>query len=144
MATETMERVSVALKIENLEDLYLAERGLIPADRVRRIEVDNALVDPGVRMISMSKGLIQQLGLKPLRSRTTMTRAGVVTVQPYGPTRLTIQGRDCPMDVTEVPDDGSVLIGSIPLLALDLVVDPVGRQVTGNPAHGGEWVIELY
>jgi hypothetical protein len=30
------------------------------------------------------------------------------------------------------------------LEGLDLVVDTVGQRLIGNPAHGGEHVIELY
>jgi hypothetical protein len=58
--------------------------------------------------------------------------------------RLTIQGRHCPVDVLEVPDDVPVLIGQIPLENLDLVVDPRGGKLIGNPAHGGEHAFEMY
>jgi hypothetical protein len=58
--------------------------------------------------------------------------------------RLTIQGRQCTMDVLEVPDTVPVLIGQIPLEHLDLVVDLRSRSLIGNPAHGGEHMYELY
>ena len=58
--------------------------------------------------------------------------------------RLAIQGRECPCDVTELPDDCPVLIGQIPLELLDFVVDPVNQRLIGNPAHGGEHILELY
>jgi hypothetical protein len=44
----------------------------------------------------------------------------------------------------EVPDGVPVLIGQIPLEFLDFVVDPVRQRLIGNPAHGGEHVLELY
>jgi hypothetical protein len=53
-------------------------------------------------------------------------------------------GRDCTSDVTELPDDCPVLIGQIPLEALDFVVDPLAQRLIGNPAHGGEQIIEIY
>ena len=62
----------------------------------------------------------------------------------YEAVRLTIQGRDCTVDVMEVPDDVAVLIGQVPLEMLDLVVDLQGCRLIGNPAHGGEQVLELY
>ena len=52
--------------------------------------------------------------------------------------------RISPMDVTELPDECPVLIGQLPLEALDFVVDPVNQRLIGNPAHGGEHIIELY
>jgi hypothetical protein len=62
----------------------------------------------------------------------------------YEAVRLTIQGRFCTMDVLEVPDEVPVLIGQIPLEHLELVIDPRSRTLTGNPAHGGEHMYELY
>jgi hypothetical protein len=46
--------------------------------------------------------------------------------------------------VTEIPDDCPVLIGQVPLELLDFVVDPKGQRLIGNPAHGGEHMIEIY
>lgn len=61
----------------------------------------------------------------------------------YDAVRLTIRGRECTMDVIEVPDSVPVLIGQLPLEHLDFVVDPRSRTLIGNPAHGGEHVYEL-
>ena len=58
--------------------------------------------------------------------------------------KLTLQGRDCVCDVTEVDDACPVLIGQVPLELMDFVVDPGRRQLVGNPAHGGEHMIEMY
>jgi hypothetical protein len=44
----------------------------------------------------------------------------------------------------EVPDDHPVLIGRIPLQLLDFVIDASGPRLIGNPAHGGEQMIEMY
>ena len=144
MRTETMGKVLVRAKIENIWDAHDAENGAIPEASIRFIEVDDALVDTGATLLSMPKRLIAQLGLKPSRSRQARTSAGPVIVQIYGTARLTIQGRDCVTDVSELPDDCPVLVGQIPLELLDFVVDPVGGRLIGNPAHGGEHIIELY
>ena len=77
-------------------------------------------------------------------TKSARTAAGSVTLQVYGTVRLTIQGRDCTCDAVEIPDDCPVLIGKIPVGLLDFVVDPIGQQLIGNPAHGGEQIIELY
>ncbi len=62
----------------------------------------------------------------------------------YETVKLTIMGRDMPLDVMEVSDEIPVLIGQIPLEMFDLVVDPQGRRLIGNPAHGGEQTLEMY
>ena len=49
----------------------------------------------------------------------------------YEAVRLTIQGRDCTAEVAEVHADARVMIGQVPLVALDFVVDPVGQRVIG-------------
>ena len=144
MDIETTGRVTVKAKIENLSDLYHVESQTIPADQARCVEVDDALVDTGATLLSMPKNLIARLGLKPVRKRKVMTSAGPVSVQMYGTVRLTIQDRDCTTDVTELPDDCPVLIGQIPLEQLDFIIDLQGRKLTGNPAHGGEQMLEMY
>lgn len=144
MDIETMGRVTVKAKIENLSDLNHVESQTMPADQARSVEVDDALVDTGATLLSMPKKLIDRLGLKPVRTRKAMTSSGPVTIQMYGTVRLTIQDRDCTTDVTELPDECPVLIGQIPLEQLDFIVDLQGRKLIGNPAHGGEQMIELY
>jgi predicted aspartyl protease len=144
MEIGTMGKVLVTVRVENLEDLYKLDQGTIRPDEIRHVEVDDALVDTGAIMLSMPTRLIRQLGLKPLRVRQARTSAGPVSDQVHGTVRLTIQGRECPSDVTEVPDDCPILIGQIPLELLDFVVDPSGQRLIGNPAHGGEHIIELY
>lgn len=139
-----MGKVLVPARIENVNDLYCVQRGLIAADEIRSIEVAEALVDTGATALSMPKRLIEQLGLLPLRRRRARTTAGDVEVQVYGTVRLTVQDRDCTVDVSEVAENCPVLIGQVPLELLDFVVDPVGQRLIGNPAHGGEHMIDLY
>ena len=144
MRIDTMGKVHVTARIESLEDLYLAKKGHVPEDEVRRVEVEDALVDTGATGLSMPRTMIERLGLQPARTRRARTSAGPVMVQMYGAVKLTIQGRDCLSDVAEVPEDCPVLIGQIPLELLDFVVDPGGQRLIGNPAHGGEHMIEMY
>jgi predicted aspartyl protease len=144
MEIATMGKVSVPVKIENLEDLFKANAGTLPPDKVRYVEVADALVDTGAVMLSMPKRLVAPLGLVPFRTRSVRTVGGVVQTRILGSVRLTIQGRDCTVDVAEIPDDCPVLIGQIPLEALDLVVDPINQRLIGNPEHGGEHMIDIF
>jgi predicted aspartyl protease len=144
MDTETMGRVTVAAKIENVMELFLARRGELTNDQVHRVEVSDALVDTGATSLSMPRSLIDRLGLFPLRSRTALTTSGVATFNVFGAVRLTVQGRDCTIDVTEVAEECPVLIGQVPLELLDFVVDPKNRRLIGNPEHGGEQMLEMY
>jgi clan AA aspartic protease len=138
-----MGRVAVGAIIESLEDVYRVHRGEMLADQARRVEVAEALVDTGATNLSLPHRMIEQLGLLPIRTRRAVTTAGVRDVPTFGAVKLTVQGRDCVCDVTEVDDACPVLIGQVPLELMDLVVDPGRRQLIGNPAHGGEHMIEL-
>jgi predicted aspartyl protease len=144
MGTDLMGRVTVPAKIENWGDLYMVEKGLLQPDQVHWIEVSDALVDTGATALSMPMSLIDQLGLMPFRSRPVRTSAGVLTVNVYGGARLTVQGRDCQVDVVELPEGSPVLIGQVPMELLDFVVDPANQRLIGNLAHGGEQMIEMY
>lgn len=144
METSTMGKVLVNATIENLEDLFNSERGVISEDQVRRIEVSDALVDTGATGLLLPKRWIAALGLHPLRTRQARGLGGPVPMPMYRAVRLTIQGRDCAIDVGEIPDDFPVLVGQIPLEMLDWVVDPKGQRLIGNPEHGGEDVMEVF
>lgn len=139
-----MGRVVVAARVENLGDLIAVDEGRLTAGEVRAVDVPNALVDTGATGLSMPTSMLAPLGLKYLKSRRAVTSAGPTEVRMFGTVRLNVQGRDCPVDVTELPDGCPMLIGQIPLEAMDFVIDMRTHQLTGNPDHGGEHVIELY
>ncbi|HUT13210.1 MAG TPA: aspartyl protease family protein [Thermoguttaceae bacterium] len=144
MEISTMGKVQVAAKIENLEDLFKVQAGTLDSDRIRTVEVPDALVDTGAVMLSLPKRLVARLGLKPYRTRRVRTVGGIVETSICAAVRLTVQGRDFTTDVAEIPDECPVLIGQIPLEGLDFVVDPVGQRLIGNPEHGGEHMIDLF
>jgi predicted aspartyl protease len=116
----------------------------MPPDRVRSVVVKDALVDTGATMLALPRRLIRQLGLTPLDTRRITSSVGPGETTIYEAVRLTIQGRVCTMDVMEVPDDVPAIIGRLALLELDLVTDPHSYSLIGNPAHGGEHVLEAY
>jgi len=139
-----MGRVTTPATITNINDLYNSMQGTLPAEQVRRVEVQDALVDSGATGLAMPKGLIARLGLAPVRMQNIRTSAGTTSAMIYTAVRLTIQGRDCTLDVGELPDGSPVLIGQLPLEALDFVIDMPGHQLVGNPRHGGEFMWEQY
>jgi predicted aspartyl protease len=145
MENGTMGRVLTEAKIENLQDLWDIRLGLLPADKARAIEVKDALVDTGATPLALPTRYIKQLGLEKAYEKRGISSKGEAPIDVYQAVRLTMHdGRYCTVDVMEVPDGVPVLIGQIPLEMLDLVVDLRNRKVTGNPAHGGEHVLELY
>src|SRR5438876_1297317 len=70
MESSTMgRRVIVPARIENANDLMLVDNGTLSPDKVRRVDVSDALVDTGATFLSLPGRLIRELGLKRYRTR---------------------------------------------------------------------------
>ena len=72
---------------------------------VRRIEVPQAVVDAGAKMLSLPQSLIDQLGLQFLQWRQVITAVGPATIATYGLVKLTVMGREAPLDVAALPNE---------------------------------------
>lgn len=144
MELSTMGKTLVSAKIENLNDLYEVSAGRLKPEDVRRVEVTDALVDTGATHLMLPRRLVEQLGLERYRTRRAKTSGGMTDIPMCGMVLLTVQGRDCRLEVGEIADDCPVLLGQIPLESLDFVVDPIHQRLIGNPEHGGEHMIEWY
>src|SRR5580700_5316937 len=132
-----MGKVIVKIKLTNLKDAFLKTAGARKA-KPREVEVE-ALVDTGATRLYLKPTVIKKLGLErtdTVRSRTTN---GDVIRYKYEPVRLELMGRHENFDVVEVPEGvPNNLLGQVPLVVLDFVVDSRGQNLVPNPAHGGE------
>jgi predicted aspartyl protease len=144
METTAVGKVIVSAKIENLFDIAKVFEQQISNEQVRHLEVDDAMVDTGATTLSLPKRHIEELGLTKLRTGHAKTASGTATFGIYSPVRLTIQERDCTVEVAELPDECPPLIGVIPLEILDFVVDSKTQRLIGNPAHGGERMFDMF
>ena len=142
MEAATVGKVMVPGEIENYYDREPG-RGVGSPNHVRRL-TGTRPVDTGATYLAMPRSMIDQLGLRQLRTARAKTAAGSTTFGIYGPVRLSVQGRDCIIEVSELANDCPVLIGFIPLEMLDFVVDLKGQRLIGNPDHGGDWMIDMY
>ncbi len=143
MENEDMGRVLTEATIYNIHDLNEARLGNRTPEQVRKLVVPDALVDTGATTLSMPKSLLDQLGLTKQYEKRGITAGGERTLNVYGTARLEIMGRDMATDVIEVPEGNPVLIGQIPLEMMDWVIDMRARKLIGNPAHGGEHILEV-
>ena len=129
------------IKLANLNDLRFAEAGFIPAEDVRRITVEDALVDTGATRLCLPTSLIERLGLTPVDKRTARTANGIVERTVYSEVEYTILERSSTIRVTDLPEGCPVLVGHIIMETLDLCVD-MERGLIYNPAHGDDWIEE--
>ena len=64
-----MGKVLVTARVENIGDLFAANRGSLSPNSIRAVEVNDALVDTGATGLSMPRSLLASLGLDFLRTR---------------------------------------------------------------------------
>ena len=61
-------RHTARIELANNDELVLANAGIMPPEHVKRITVEDALVDTGATRLGLPPSLIEQLGLTPFRS----------------------------------------------------------------------------
>ncbi len=136
-------RVTVEVKLTNLDDLRRIERGELAPDGARSLTVP-ALVDAGATFFCLPQAIIDRLALPFNRTRQTRTITGPMELKVFGGARLEVQGRACDVEVLALPGDTQALLGQLPLEAMDFWVDPTNQRLVGNPEHGGQWMAEVF
>ena len=136
-------RHTAKIELANNDELALVRYGFMNPEEVRRITVQDALVDTGATRLGLPLSLIEQLGLTPFRSEKVRTVNGMTELWIYSPVQFTILDREGITTVMGVPESTPVLIRHILLEDLDLCID-MKKGLIYNPAHDGEWMTELY
>ena len=134
-------RHTTQIKLANLSDLFLVQAGAMNPEDVRRVTVDDALVDTGATRLCLPTSLIEHLGLTPVGKRSARTATGIVERTLYSEVEYTLLERSSTSRVTDLPEGSPILIGHIVMEALDLCVD-MKRGLIYNPAHGDDWIEE--
>ena len=127
------------IELANLQDLNLADAGVIKPEEVRCAIIEDALVDTGATRLSLPKSLIEQLGLMPVGTTRARTANGVVDRIIYSTVEFTVLDRKETIRVTDLPEDTPVLVGHMILELLDLCLD-IKKGLIYNPDHDNEWI----
>lgn len=91
-----------------------------------------ALVDTGAIDMVIPEHIAIQLDLKDLKSREVILANGERQVVRYvGPISVEMMGRDCVTAAAVMGDQ--VLLGAIPMEAMDLIVHPRSQTIRPNP-----------
>ena len=136
-------RHTTRIELTNLSDLNLASRGIIAPEEVRRVIVEDALVDTGATRLCLPKPIIEQLGLSPFGNARARTAAGIVNRTIYSEVRFTILAREGSLPITDLPADAPVLVGHMVLEQLDLCLD-IRKGLIYNPDHGDDWIEDAW
>lgn len=98
-------------------------------------EVDaQALVDSGSVDLVIPEAIARQLRLQDLQPREVRLADGTLKCVRYvGPVQVETMGRDCVTGALVMGDQ--VLLGAIPMQAMDVVIHPRSERLVPNPAH---------
>jgi len=132
-----MGNVFAEITVKNNRDLFNAQDGVIPENEVRTVTL-NALVDTGATTLVINEDICRQLGLSIIDTRTANLAGGTkMECKITEPVQIQWKNRQVDINAMVLPGD-KVLLGVIPLEFMDLMVDPVRRELTG--AHGDQIV----
>ena len=130
------------ITLENARDVGNAREGLIPNAQVRALTLE-AMPDTGAWTLVINEEVRQKLGLA-VEGISDSTLADGKTDK-YGITegvKIRWKDRSTVLPAVVVPEGKDILLGALPLEAMDLIVDPVRNQLAG--AHGDAPLHVLY
>lgn len=116
-------KIVTSLVVTNRLDEGLATRGVIPADAVRSVTLDNVLVDTGATTLCLPQEVIAQLGLDLLREVNVSTAHGLGRARIFQDAKISLLGRQGTFECLELPGGKEPLLGVIPLEALGIELD---------------------
>ena len=125
--------IRTRVRLWNLADEVLAQRGIILSQEVRSVELEEAIVDTGAVRLVLNEELVQTLGLPQvgeIRVRYADNRTARKRVA--GQVAVEIMGRTGIFNAV-IEERGQPLIGMIVLEDLDLWPDPQRGILTTNP-----------
>ena len=124
------------ITLENIEDRILARHGYIEKASIRRLTVE-AMPDTGAWTLVINEDIREKLGLTIKGSNESSLADGKTSTYPVTePVKIQWKDRDAELPAVVVAGAKNILLGALPLEAMDLIVDPVRKQLTG--AHGDQ------
>ena len=121
------------IRIINGDDLALLRAGYIGEAKVRQMEVP-FLIDSGAFMMCINENIQQQLGLPVIGEYEAIPADGSTKLLKMC-TSLEVQifNRRTLTDALVLPDNAEPLFGSIPMEALDVIIDPKAGELKLPP-----------
>ncbi len=121
------------VKIKNSADLVKHKAGIITADKIRSVEVE-AIIDAKARMLCLPADLVEILGLEIVDKRTVRYANGDKDIKNIGSVVLfELMERQTECRVLIEKPGAPVLVGQIPLEALDFLIDMTKEDLVVNP-----------
>ena len=130
-----MGNVYAEITVKNAADITLARAGQIAEQDVHVVTL-TAIVDTGATTLVINEDIFKQLGLSVMETRNiNVAGGGKVPCKVTDPVQIQWKNRFAAVSAVVMPE-GKPLLGVIPLEFMDLIVDPVRRELVG--ANGDE------
>jgi clan AA aspartic protease len=128
--------VYTEITLKNAVDAANAESGIIKQQEVRQTTVQ-ALVDTGAWTLVIDETTRKKLGLRITRTDSgTLADGTKGKYDMAGPLEIVWKDRGTICEALVLPRADEILLGAIPLEAMDLMVNPRDEEVVG--AHGDQ------
>jgi clan AA aspartic protease len=133
-----MGNVFAEITVKNAGDLIRVQDGQITENNIRAVTF-TAVVDTGATTLVINEDIFNQLGLTVVETRDiNLAGGGKVSCKVTDPVTIYWKNRFASVNAVVLPG-GKPLLGVIPLEFMDLIVDPVNRELVG--VHGDHAVL---
>ena len=130
------------ITLENILDRGDADRGYIKESEIRTLKV-KAMPDTGAWTLVINEDIRQKLGLTiEETSESTLADGKTDTYDVTESVKIRWKNRSTVLPAVVVPSAKDVLLGALPLEAMDLMVDPVHGCLVG--VHGDQPLHVIY
>ncbi|MDR0867915.1 MAG: retroviral-like aspartic protease family protein [Planctomycetota bacterium] len=120
------------LTLFNIDDEAVVSRGLVPGLEVRKMDV-RALVDTGAATLIITPNIKEQLGLRIFRKvKAALANESEVECEEVR-IGITFRNRGTVCEALVVPGAREVLLGVIPIEAMDVIINPKKQELDLPP-----------
>jgi clan AA aspartic protease len=129
------------ITLKNAIDVANARSGIIKEQEIRETEV-KALVDTGAWTLVINEAIREKLGLQITETEPGTLADGTRSLYNMaGPLEIRWKKRRAVCEALVLPDADKVLLGAIPLEAMDLTINPKKQEIVG--IHGDEVLMTI-
>jgi clan AA aspartic protease len=139
-----MGSVYAEIELINSLDLELAKKHIIGEEEIKRMRIQ-ALVDTGAMFLCINENIqeILQFPLKERNKRFTLANGHVVECDLVAQVELRFKNRSAFCSALVLPGGSEPLLGVMPLEEMDVLINPLKRELIVNPAHPDFAVLKL-
>jgi clan AA aspartic protease len=133
-----MGNIYAEITVKNAYDVKRANTGQIAENNIHTVTL-NVLVDTGATTLVINEDIFNQLGLSVVETRSINIAGGTrIECKVTDPVVIHWKDRQATVNAVMLPE-GKPLLGVIPLEFMDLIPDPIRRELVG--ANGDEAIL---